>query len=276
MSQDNWSLLAIVLVSATLGLLCFRSMQIGQPADDADYLILAESLATGHGLRLICFPSAPLEQWFPAGWPLLLTPFALISPKNYELTRILPFAFTLVSIVAVCVVGRIYWRREVGLASTLLFAVAPAVVLGAGSPMSEPAYMAFSFLAMICVERLQGEQRPKWQTLLAASLLIAATIAVRTIGFTLLTAAVIYLLLHRKIKIALALGLITLVVLIPQFVLNASAGGVILSPRYQAAISSGLIEKLSHVLQNFIVYLADIIPSLLVGRAFSLCGFPDI
>lgn len=264
-SRDNWPLLATLLVSATLGLLCLRSVQIGQPADDATYLILAESLATGYGLRLTCFPSAPLESAFPAGWPLLLAPFALISPKNYELTRILSLAFTLLSIVAVYVVGRLYWPREIRIASTLLFALAPAVVLGAGSPMSEPAYMAFSFLALVCVERLIVEQHRNWRTLVAASLLIVASIAVRTIGFTLLASAVAYLLLHRKMKFALALCLITLAVLIPQFILNASAGGALLSPSYQVAISSDLTEKLSHVLQNLIVYLIDIIPSLLVG-----------
>lgn len=265
MFRDRWLLLIIVLVGAALGLLCLRSLQIGQPADDANYLILAESLATGHGLRLICFPSAPLEQWFPAGWPLLLTPILLISPRNYGLTRILPFAFTLVSIVAVYMIGRLYWRREIGLASTLLFAVAPAIVLSAGSPMSEPAYMAFSLLAMVFIERLSVDQHPNLWTLFAASLLIAATIAVRTIGFTLLAAAVIYLLLHHKTKIGLALLLVTLAVLIPQFILNISAGGAILSPSYQVAVSSGLSEKLNHVLQNLIIYLTDIIPSLLVG-----------
>lgn len=263
--QDSWLLLAIVAVGAALGLLCLQSLQIGQPADDANYLILAESLAAGHGLRLICFPSAPLEQWFPAGWPLLLTPILLISPKNYELTRILPFAFTLVSIVAVYMIGRRYWRREIGLASTLLFAVAPAIVLGTGSPMSEPAYTAFSLLAMVCVERLLAEEHPTWRTVFAASLLIAATIAVRTIGFTLLAAAVTYLLLHSKMKLALGLLLIPLALLVPQFILNASAGGAILSPSYQMAVSGGLIEKLNHILQNLIVYLTDIMPSLLVG-----------
>lgn len=264
MFRDRWPLLAIVLFSATLGLLCLKSVQIGQPADDANYLILAESLATGHGLRLICLPSAPLEQWFPAGWPMLLAPIVLLSHKNYELTRYLSFAFSLVSVIAVYMIGRLYWRREIYIASTLLFAVAPVIVLGAGSPMSEPAYIAFSLFAVVVTERLSSERSVNWLKLLTASLLIAAAIYIRTIGITLLVASVIYLLLRHKQKPALTLLLMTLLALIPQFILNISAGGAILSPKYQGAISGSIAERLSHILQNLGAYVTDIIPSLLV------------
>lgn len=265
MFQSSWPLLFILTLSATLGLLSLRSVQIGQPADDADYLILAESLASGHGLRLINYPSAPAEQWFPAGWPMLLSPILLISPKNYELTRLLPFIFTLLSIAAAYMVGCLYWRREIQLTSVLLFALAPAIVLGAGSPMSEPAYITFSLFGIVFVERLLVGKQLEWRVLLAASLLIAAAIAVRTIGYTLLGAAVIYLLLRHRAKFALALLFLTSVLLIPQFVQNISAGGAVMSPQYQVAISGGLTDKLSHSLQNLNTYLSNTIPTLLVG-----------
>lgn len=265
MFRRDWPLLCILLMGATLGLLCIRSLQIGQPADDADYLILAESLATGRGLRLINFPTAPMEQWFPAGWPLLLAPILLISPKNYELTRIVPYASTLAAIVVMYGIGRNYWRRDIQIASTLLFAVSPVIVIGAGSPLSEPAYLTFSLLAIICVERLLVDERATVRLLLATSIMVAATIAIRTIGLTLFAATVVYLLLRRKARSAFALLVITPILLIPQFILNSMAGGGVLSPSYQAVIDGGLAEKIDHVFQNLATYVIDIIPNMLVG-----------
>jgi hypothetical protein len=65
-------LLILILASVLLGVLRFDSFQVGGYHDDAYYIVLAESLARGHGFRLINFPDAPIEVAFPPGWPLLL------------------------------------------------------------------------------------------------------------------------------------------------------------------------------------------------------------
>ena len=68
---------AALLITLFLSLLRFNTIPVGTFFDDAHYLILAESLATGNGYNLINFPDMPPEDAFPPGWPLLLAPFSL-------------------------------------------------------------------------------------------------------------------------------------------------------------------------------------------------------
>ncbi|MBL8063893.1 MAG: hypothetical protein JNK32_12770, partial [Anaerolineales bacterium] len=77
-------LILFIIVSAALALLRFDSLQLGTSYDDAHYIILAESLANGQGYELINFPRPQIERNFPPGWPLLLAPFTVILPKNYD------------------------------------------------------------------------------------------------------------------------------------------------------------------------------------------------
>ncbi|MFN8485846.1 MAG: hypothetical protein U0768_22625, partial [Anaerolineae bacterium] len=121
-----------------LSLAALHTVQIGQPADDASYIVLSEGLASGHGLRLINFPSMPPETAFPAGWPFMLSLLAVVAPGNYELTRLLSFVFTSANVMLVYLYLRPYVGDALTNVATLLFAVAPAIVLSAGSPMSEP------------------------------------------------------------------------------------------------------------------------------------------
>jgi hypothetical protein len=77
MSQRNSNLfvMGLILASAALAILRFDSLQIGTSYDDAKYIILAESLASGQGYELINFPRPQIERNFPPGWPLVLAPF---------------------------------------------------------------------------------------------------------------------------------------------------------------------------------------------------------
>src|SRR5258708_14671737 len=85
-------LIAVFLIPALLSL---RDIQLGQPADDAIYIDLANSIGQGHGLRHIALLQAPLETWFPMGWPLILSIVLKLSPRNFKATRYLNLFFVL-------------------------------------------------------------------------------------------------------------------------------------------------------------------------------------
>ena len=55
------TILSLILGSALLCLVRFDTTQVGFFNDDAHYIVLAESLATGHGYHLINYPNFPLE-----------------------------------------------------------------------------------------------------------------------------------------------------------------------------------------------------------------------
>ena len=91
-------LVMLISICALFGLVRFDSIQVGTFYDDGRYIILAESIATGQGYRLINFPYAPAEEAFPPGWPLLLAPFTHFFPGNYTLLKVLSFLFVLATI----------------------------------------------------------------------------------------------------------------------------------------------------------------------------------
>src|SRR5437764_15281651 len=64
-------LLAAALAIAA-GLVAVNNLPVGGFFDDAFYVILAKSLATGHGYRNLNLPGAPLATHYPPGYPLFL------------------------------------------------------------------------------------------------------------------------------------------------------------------------------------------------------------
>lgn len=52
-----------------------RDTRVYLGGDNADYYILAESLATGHGYHYIALPDAPAHNHFPPGYPFILSLF---------------------------------------------------------------------------------------------------------------------------------------------------------------------------------------------------------
>ena len=234
--RDQSFLILILIGSFVLGVPQFDSRPAGAFFDDAHYIILAESLVSGQGYRLTNFPNAPVENAFPPGWPLLLTPLVALFPRNYLVLK--AFAF-LLWLGCLPLVDSVLGRRLPGLDRKLLLglvAFSPAVLGLAVTPMSEAAYLFFSLLTLNVVEIWWQEKRQvRW--LVLAFALALCTIAVRTIGITLLCGMLLFLLFKgnwRTIGVVLA---VVLLGLLPIAWFNLQQGGfLVFSPTYQAHV----------------------------------------
>jgi hypothetical protein len=147
-----WALAAATAASALFCTLRFNSYQNGTYVDDAQYVILAESLVSGRGYRLINFPAAPIEAAFPPGWPLLLTPLTALAPGNYPLLELLPIALWLASLPLIHRLLAARLKSPILEATLALIALSPNLVRMAGMLMSEAAYLFFSLLALALLE----------------------------------------------------------------------------------------------------------------------------
>ena len=233
---------ALVMLSAVWGMVRFNDIPVGSFFDDAHYLVLAESLATGRGYHLINYPQAPLETAFPPGWPLLLVPVTAVFPNSLLWPRLLTFAFWLASIL---LVDRLLARRlPPALAPLFLALVAlnPHLIGMAGTAMSEAAFLFFTLLTLTLLQTWaeQPEKRRFW-LLLAIGLAAFLALLVRTIGIALVAAVVISLLrtLHRQqlrwLLLAGGLGVVGLA-LLAWF--NQSVGGsLIFSQMYSGHLA---------------------------------------
>ena len=56
---------------------------MGSWSDDAHYIVLAQSLATGHGFMLVNYPNPQPEIFYPAGYPFLISPLVAVLPFDF-------------------------------------------------------------------------------------------------------------------------------------------------------------------------------------------------
>src|SRR6185295_2504744 len=179
--------------------------------DDAWYVLLAKSLATGHGYTLINSPSPGISPEYPPAFPALLSlifRFRPLFPDNVWLLK-LPSIFSLLFtgvlvyyyLVSVHEVG-----QKVAFAVALLTALNPALVLLATSTlMSEPFFLFLQTATLVAVERSLRSLNPKisWALVVVAAGLGSVTFLTRSIGIGLLAATLFYYLLNKRIKLGL-------------------------------------------------------------------------
>lgn len=265
-NKSQWSirvLAILVLASALLGLLRFDSFQVGAYADDAHYIVLAESLASGQGYHLINYPNAPTECCFPFGWSLLLSPIIAVFPDNFTALKLLSFIFWLASIL---LAYRLFApRMETPYLETLIALIALNPVLGAsGMLMSEVSYLFFSLLVLNILDYWDNHNQKDW---LLVVVVVAAlwTQLIRTVGISVLLTVILYLLVLRRFRqmgIAVAIAALGM---LPQFWLNTQSGGSLISSGYQSQVfGSPLLTKPAEMWYNVQAYLGEMISNSLV------------
>lgn len=259
--------MVLMFTSAVIGLLRFDSFQVGAFSDDAHYIVLAESLASGQGYRLINYPNAPTEWTFPPGWPILLSPLVALFPGNYEILKLLSFVLWLASIP---LMYRLFAKRietpylEILIA---LIALNPSMLGISGMAMSEAAYLFFSLLTL-CLFELWDNHHDKakgWLFVVALAVTALYTQLIRTVGLSILLALIAYLLLLRRFRQAGIVAVIFCLGLLPQFWLNSQNGGSLISSGYQAQVFNDSISaKLGQVWANAQAYSDEMIANSLI------------
>lgn len=188
--------IGVGLCSIVLSVWRWNHLPVGLVAqDDARYIVLAQSLAAGRGYRLISYPSAPVEQAFPPGWPLLLSPLARLDPWGFDAFKGLTFLLWLATLAALwsIVRGRLPSVTAVGL--TALTALNPFLIGSAVAVMSEIPYLCLTTVA--CALWLRRDRGGPWLPAVALGA-AGAAVLVRTIGVTLLVPLLLHLALRGR------------------------------------------------------------------------------
>lgn len=252
----------VIFISGGLSLLRFDSLQLGSSYDDAHYIILAESIASGEGYQLINFPRPQIERNFPPGWPLLLAPFTLAFPKNYDALKIVSLVLWLASIF---LVYKLFAKRlnsphlEI---LTVLVALNPLLIGTSVTIMSESAYVFFSLLALLAFDESDKE---KFAPLFFAAILALFTQQIRAIGISLTASLLIVLFLSKRFKELGVAAVLFVGGFSLQSWLNLRNGGTVFSSGYEAQVLSGsVMEKLSQVGTNISGYFDSILSGSLI------------
>lgn len=175
---------------------------VGIGGDDAWYVLLAQSLATGQGFQLLNSPVPGILPSYPPAFPFLLSLLLrCLQAENLWLLK-------LVSVAAMLGVGMgtfVYIARvrqlPVLMAATMALGVVlmPAFVfLATSTVMSECVFTLAQLLTVIAAERTLSSKRQTWW--IGVALLASWAFLTRSIAVSLLIAIVLYLLKERNYK----------------------------------------------------------------------------
>ena len=174
---------------------------VGAFQDDAIYTVLAKSLATGEGYRMINLPGAPHATHYPPGYPLFLAALWRIAPGFPD--NLVVFKFANAALLALSAFGAYRFARgRLSMASgaaalaALVGTLSIVVLLITGVVLSEPLFMALLIPGLLLAERSAetGDRR----LALAAGLLLGALALVRTLGAVTVPAAALVLVVRRR------------------------------------------------------------------------------
>lgn len=215
-----------VAVAAALFLLVYLARLdrvVGLFVDDAWYVLLAKSLATGQGYQLINSPTPGILPAYPPFYPFLLSLAYRLNPNFPDNLLLLKS----VSVLAMLGVGWASWRhfrrdrqwpQWLALASALTVVLAPSLVfLATSSAMSECVYMMFQLLAVVAIGACaRAEQAGRgWRYARLAGALAAAALLTRSTGVAVIGAGFVYLLKERRWRSAVVFAGTTVLLAAP-------------------------------------------------------------
>ncbi|MEP7340989.1 MAG: glycosyltransferase family 39 protein [Acidobacteriota bacterium] len=259
----------------------------GMMLDDAWYLVLAKSLATGQGYTLVNSPTAGIVPIYPPVFPFLLSLLYRIFPRFPENLWLLKS----LSVVAMLVAGWAifsYLTRERRLSPMLALGVAAAsvfcpslVFLATSAVMSECLFLLCLVLTVMLIERgvrqwQMGMKQSLFRYLLPGAVLAAVAFLTRSAAIAMLAAVVLYLLKKRMVKPAI----------IFVVVVAAITGPWVIYSRMHAPTAAQMAEVNNYIVvpytkqfwQNiagFEVYgetTAGQLPARTVGKAWEIFG----
>ena len=218
LSADRLVSFVVMALAFGIAMLTIAPWPVGVFQDDAIYVVLAKSLATGEGFRMINMPGSPHATHFPPGYPFLLAALWKIYPTFPD--NIVVFKFVNAVFLACTAFGTYRLcrgRLGVGPAGSavaaLIGTISVVVLVVTGVVLSEPMFMALMIPTLLATER--AAERGDLRTATAAGAMLGALSLVRTVGVFALPAAVLVMLARRHWRATAALVLAALVFIVP-------------------------------------------------------------
>ena len=205
--RQRWPLLLTLvgILAFAFGLATLDTYPIGAGTDDAMYLVLAKSLATGQGYRSINLPGAPQNTHFPPGYPAVLSVLWRVAPEFpqniilFKTFNILCFVVAAVGLSRFAVQQRVGRAAAIGIGALAAISV-PSLVL-VTLVFSEPFFICLLVLLLPSIE-----QFARWRPEVPRPVMNAAGIGlaiglctlVRSHGIVLVPALAIVLASQRR------------------------------------------------------------------------------
>ena len=221
---------AIIILLGFMYLLALNPL-LGINGDNAKYIILAKSIVSGNGFRIISSPDKPPETTYGFGYPLLIAPAVYFFPDSVIALKLISVFFAVAVLIAIFQLFKRCADLPAAVAIVALSGICHYTMFYVHQVMTELPYLFFSLLTMYLIEKYSDADTYKNKYLLLGSVGLAMAYFIRTVGIFLFVAAVSYLLIRKKIVKAVLIFLCFLVVTGPWFIRNLTISE---SPSYLA------------------------------------------
>ena len=278
-SSGNSGKLAIVGLGALAGVLAVYLLRldgvVGLTIDDAWYVLLAKTLATGHGYTLVNSPTPGILPLYPPGFPFLLSIFYRISPNFPDNVWLLKS----VSIAAMIGAGFLsyrYFNRTRALPGSLALLIAvgmalcpPLVFLATSTVMSECVF-AFILIATIivaerCAQAVREKNKKAYLFIIASAALASYAFLTRSIAVALIGGLFLYYLKERMVRAALIFGI----------AVALFAGPWVIYTRLHAPTPPQMEEQGGHIIQPYDRQFWQRVASVTTSDAITVSELPS-
>ena len=141
-----------VLIYITLSVVLF-SPQLFSGGDNAVYIILAQSLVSGHGYRDLHLVGEPVHRTYPPGFPLSLCPFIALFDYNLIVLKVVMVLWGLAAVLIFDKITRLLLPPPFGSLAMIAFLLTPALYTYSHSVLSDVPYMTLSLGAIYFMVR---------------------------------------------------------------------------------------------------------------------------
>jgi 4-amino-4-deoxy-L-arabinose transferase-like glycosyltransferase len=161
--------------------------------DNAHYIIVAKSLATGNGFRDIQTPGNPPFTFPVPLFPLALAPIVRVFDYDLIPLKLFVIVIAVLTVIAAWRLFRYLLDFERAALLTAMVAVSPQFVSFSHQVMTELPYLGLSLIALLCTIKYAQQEQAVGRGAVYTVLALAAATLTRTIGVTLVLGCAAYL-----------------------------------------------------------------------------------
>lgn len=201
LAKNKFILLLIIFILAVIlyGFRLKNAPQTGSLVDDAHYIVVGESFATGHLNHLINFPDAPIEKGYSPGYSLfILSPILFVLGKNFIAIQASSFILALANILLFFFILRNKLNEPYRSLATALFALNPFIAGYATVALSETSFIFFILVFTLLFEYGLKKNKSINAFFIFSILAISMVFWIRYWGIAFFLAASLYLALKRN------------------------------------------------------------------------------
>jgi len=213
LTDERWRIGILVAAAAVMAFLSFDP-KLDTWGDNAFFIILGRSIASGQGMRDISHPNVPPSAYF-FGFPAMLAIIEWLSPGNHLAEKLLIVGWFLLAIPLCYLLARDLIGPGPALWTAILIASNPFMLLWSSQVMTEMPFLSVSLLALFLLGRASAKSdRPSDPLFVGSLAAILLAMTIRSAGVVLAIAAPLAMIIRRRYRLVAVMLLLLIAAIV--------------------------------------------------------------